>query len=217
MLVVAASYSLWQRARSRAASALAKADGIIYSAGSTTTSATEPEGLRRTVLGKTDFERDPVFQQRNRARRFLARPSPHICYGLVGPSGEVAAYIWLARAGHNTLEIPFGLGLRALLRPGEAYVWDCFTAEPYRNRGCYRELIRYGQQRSAEAGDSRVFIQCGRDNAPSRRGIERCGFRPRLAWEGRRYGPICVLLLDGQTRLTLSGQAVDFLGPARLD
>lgn len=70
------------------------------------------------------------------------------------------------------------MGLCIRLVPGEAYIWDCATALPYRRCGLYTALLAHIVDELRIEGLCRVRIGADGDNLPSQKGIARVGFQP---------------------------------------
>jgi RimJ/RimL family protein N-acetyltransferase len=93
---------------------------------------------------------------------------PHI----VEADGLIAAYGWVALSPE-----PIGdLGIRFLLEPGEAWIYDCATRPAYRGRGYYPALLRCMVADMGEQKLRRAWIGTAPGNAVSQRGIVRAGF-----------------------------------------
>ncbi len=86
--------------------------------------------------------------------------------------GEIASYGWVSYDEEMVGE----LNLRIRLVPGEAYIWDCATLPPYRNRHLYSALLSQVLHELKTQKISRVWIGADLDNLPSQRGIARAGF-----------------------------------------
>jgi GNAT superfamily N-acetyltransferase len=97
------------------------------------------------------------------------------CYGAV-VENNLAAYGWVTFDEEHIGE----MGLRIRLVPGEAYIWDCATALPYRRRGLYTALLAHIVAELRAEALCRVWIGADGDNVASQRGIARAGFRPAV-------------------------------------
>jgi len=64
--------------------------------------------------------------------------------------------------------------------PGEAYIWDCRTAPPFRGRGFYRDLLAQIIHDLGRGGFRRAWIASLDQDGPGFRGVKRAGFRPVL-------------------------------------
>jgi GNAT superfamily N-acetyltransferase len=95
------------------------------------------------------------------------------CYGAV-VENNLAAYGWVTFDEEQIGE----MGLRIRLVPGEAYIWDCATAPPYRRLGLYTALLTHIVSELRGEGLCRVWIGADGDNMASQKGIARAGFRP---------------------------------------
>jgi GNAT superfamily N-acetyltransferase len=88
--------------------------------------------------------------------------------------GALAAYGWVSFGE----EVIGEMRLRIRLLPGEAYVWDCFTAPAYRRRGLYSALLQHITAELRAEGLCRVWIGADLDNIPSQKGMALAGFSP---------------------------------------
>jgi ribosomal protein S18 acetylase RimI-like enzyme len=89
--------------------------------------------------------------------------------------GDIAAYGWISQSGVECigeLDQPFRV------MEGEAYIWDCATLEPYRNRHLYRALLSRMAIMLRGEGTRRVWICAMQHNLPSIRGMMAAGFQP---------------------------------------
>jgi ribosomal protein S18 acetylase RimI-like enzyme len=85
---------------------------------------------------------------------------------------KLAGYGWVSFDAEDVGE----LGLRLLLQPCEAYIWDCYTFPDFRNMHIYSTLLVAILHALHEEGLCRAWIGADTDNAPSQRGIDRAGF-----------------------------------------
>jgi RimJ/RimL family protein N-acetyltransferase len=95
------------------------------------------------------------------------------CYG-AWIDGQLAAYGWISLEEEWIGE----LRLRLRLGPGEAYIWDCFTAPPFRQRYLYTALLTHIVTELRMERLKRVWIGTNAENLASQRGIARAGFQP---------------------------------------
>ncbi len=86
--------------------------------------------------------------------------------------GRVAAYGWVSFDEEFVGE----LNLRLRLLPGEAYIWDCVTAPPFRRHHLYTALLGYILHELRAMPVCRAWIGANQENVPSQRGIARAGF-----------------------------------------
>ncbi len=127
-------------------------------------------------------------------RRVKAQSAPYLDLGIDGESshdvlgrfetgrrcciarvdGKLAAYGWVSFDEEFIGE----LGLRLKLSPGEAYIWDCYTAPSFRNRHLFSALLSYIASELKAEGLCRVWIGANLENLASQRGIARAGFQP---------------------------------------
>ena len=95
--------------------------------------------------------------------------------------GHIVSYGWLS----TTREWIGELSAWITPAPGEAYVWNCFTLEPYRRRGHYRALL------SGLAGLPDVRrLWIGSIEVPAEKADSDAGFRPVLHFTVNRVGPV---------------------------
>lgn len=104
-------------------------------------------------------------------RRFAAGSR---CFVARDVGGAIASYGWVSRGEERIGELERSFRLP----PDEAYIWDCATLPPFRQRGVYTALLV--AMVSALWGEDvrRIWIGASRDNRPSLRGFARAGFQP---------------------------------------
>jgi len=85
---------------------------------------------------------------------------------------QLAAYGWVSFDAENIGE----LSLRIRLLPGEAYIWDCATAPPYRGNYLYTALLAYILRELRPQPLCRAWIGADLDNIASQRGMAHAGF-----------------------------------------
>jgi GNAT superfamily N-acetyltransferase len=103
-------------------------------------------------------------------RRFATRRR---CYAAM-VEGNLAAYGWVTFDEERIGE----MGVYIHLVPGEAYIWDCVTAPPYRQCGLYTALLAHIVDELRREGLCRIWIGADGDNLPSQKGMARVGFQP---------------------------------------
>ncbi len=86
----------------------------------------------------------------------------------------LAAYGWVSWNEEDIGEI----GLRLHLMMGEAYIWDCATAIPYRRLRLYTALLAHITEQLRAEGLCRVWIGADADNRASQNGMALAGFQP---------------------------------------
>jgi len=107
------------------------------------------------------------------AAEMLARfAAGRFCYA-AWVEGRVASYGWVS----FDEELVGELNLRLRLLPGEAYIWDCVTAQPFRQHGLYTSLLGHIVTELRALPVCRAWIGANLENVPSQRGIARAGFR----------------------------------------
>jgi len=132
------------------------------------------------------------------------------CYGAL-VENHLAAYGWVTFDEENIGE----MGLRIRLVPGEAYIWDCATAPPYRRRGLYTALLAHIIGELRAEGLCRGWIGADGDNVASQKGIARAGFRPvadLLAARAVATRPFWVRGRPGVPRQTVADARLALIG-----
>jgi GNAT superfamily N-acetyltransferase len=89
---------------------------------------------------------------------------------------ELAGYGWLSTKPEWIGE----LELTITPRPGEAYIWNCFTLEDFRRRGVLRALIASIRARAHDEGFNRLWI--GSVAIPAEKAFGPSGFTPVLGF-----------------------------------
>jgi Acetyltransferase (GNAT) family len=97
------------------------------------------------------------------------------CYAAL-VRGRPAAHAWVTEEGGE--EEIGEVGMRLLLAPRDAYIWDCATAVVYRRQLLFTTLLASIVAELRAEGYARVWIGAGDDNVASRGGIARAGFQP---------------------------------------
>ncbi len=114
-----------------------------------------------------------------------ARQTWSRCYaGQVGD--EVVTCGWVS-------EIDTWVGeIASTIRPGEgeAYIWDCRTAPPFRRRGFYRDLLTQIMEDLGRRGLRRAWIATLARPSGGYRGVKRAGFHPVLLIRHVQLGPV---------------------------
>ena len=85
---------------------------------------------------------------------------------------QVVSYGWVSFQEEEIGE----LNLRIKLVPGEAYIWDCATLPPYREKLLYSALLIYILSELRAQNLCRAWIGADYDNLASQKGIARAGF-----------------------------------------
>jgi GNAT superfamily N-acetyltransferase len=99
----------------------------------------------------------------------------------------MVAYAWLSTSSEWIGEL--SLSLTPL--GGEAYVWNCFTLEPYRRRGYYRGLLNGLVLQASAEGLQRLWIGSVED--PAEKADADAGFAPVLDVEVTRVAGLRLL------------------------
>jgi ribosomal protein S18 acetylase RimI-like enzyme len=71
----------------------------------------------------------------------------------------------------------YELHLAVPIPHGHAYIWDCATLPPYRNRGIFAGLLRFMLEDLRLQGDLQAWGAVAPGNEPSLRAFSRAGFR----------------------------------------
>ena len=109
-------------------------------------------------------------------------------------SGELCSYCWVSRAGSSNNVF---FGRRFKVPEAAVYIWDCATLPMYRNRGCYKAVLKSIQ--SSEPGITSAYVAVDQLNHISRRALERAGFRVCFRYWGIRFlqrHAFCIALWD---------------------
>ncbi|HKV58739.1 MAG TPA: GNAT family N-acetyltransferase [Ktedonobacteraceae bacterium] len=116
------------------------------------------------VMGMTDHT--PIARRFERGKR---------CYAaLLGE--QIVTYGWVTFDEESIGE----LSLKARLRAGEAYIWNCATLPAYRGQRLYPALLAHILGALAAEGISHVWLGTDADNIPSQKGVALVGFQPVL-------------------------------------
>ncbi|MGH2493557.1 MAG: GNAT family N-acetyltransferase [Ktedonobacteraceae bacterium] len=116
------------------------------------------------VMGMTDHT--SIARRFERGKR---------CYaGLL--SEQIVTYGWVTFDEESIGE----LNLKARLRAGEAYIWDCTTLPAYRGQRLYPALLAHILGALAAEGISHAWLGTDADNIPSQKGVALAGFQPIL-------------------------------------
>ena len=103
--------------------------------------------------------------------------------------GRVVAYAWLSMGPEWVGE----LGCRIRPGPGEAYVWNCVTAPPYRHQRLYTALLGEAAGRLCQEGLTRLWVVTLAEVPHASRGVMAAGFRAALSLSARRLGGLHLL------------------------
>lgn len=111
---------------------------------------------------------DEVQSERMVERRF---GRGEICFVAIH-EGSVVSYIWGSRGKVGVEEIAMAVNTA----PGEIYLYDAFTLEPWRGKNLYpsvlQRAIEYGRDLNLDR--STIFVEA--KNTPSIRGVTKAGF-----------------------------------------
>ncbi len=88
--------------------------------------------------------------------------------------GAITGYGWVSQGEEQIGELERVLRMR----PGEAYIWDCATLEPFRRQGIYSGLLAHIAATLRREGLQRLWIGASLGNRPSLRGFASAGFQP---------------------------------------
>ena len=136
------------------------------------------------------FKNDTIFTEKNRRDRFLIRyDMGHRCYGFLKKNSSVASYYWLTLSDKIKTP-PLALMTSFLLRPLDAYIWDCFTSADCRRLGLYKNGLLNARAEAFKRGARKTYIFCAADNTYSKAGILSAGFKKIFDFRGIRIGPV---------------------------
>jgi hypothetical protein len=160
------------------------------------------------------FEKDPIFSVQKRRPRFISRAEQdHLCYGFLGKDGEVAAYLWISIAMVEPLAIPSSLtGLRPVIRPGCAYIWDSRTARAYQAQGLHQLGLVNAVRLCSTKGINKVYLQVEPDNLPSIYGTLAAGFKEVSRYTAVRVGSFWIIRKPGRIEFSRAGHEFDLTG-----
>ncbi len=152
----------------------------------------------RGILWALDLESAPPAPARSRSAETFAEAAPEdaaalaVTMGLTEPSevlrrfaagsrcfvaridDTIATYGWVSQGEEQIGELERVMRMR----PGEAYIWDCATLEPFRRQGLYSALLIYIVAILKSEGARRVWIGASLQNRPSLKGFANAGFKP---------------------------------------
>jgi GNAT superfamily N-acetyltransferase len=125
------------------------------------------------------------------------------CFGIF-QGKDVVAYGWLSARPEWIGE----LSIEISPSTGEAYVWNCVTAQAHRRRGMYRALLEGMVAQSRDEGLRRLWIGSVED--PAEKADADAGFVPVLSFTTRKLGPLRWLSASpapgADARLTLAAR-----------
>jgi len=172
----------------------------------------EPAKYRFKEVEPHLFKREPIFVQKNRSERFCNRyRQGHRCYGFFNGRDSLVSYLWVSISDRE-ITIPWALNMELILRPGNAYIWDCFTAEDHRREGLYKKGLLKAKSISFRKGAKRIYIFCADENIYSRAGIVSAGFKEIFSFSGVGLGPLRFIKKSGRkTKTAIRGQAYDII------
>jgi len=91
---------------------------------------------------------------------------------------EIGGYGWLSTSPEWVGEI----GAELQLRPGDGYIWNCFTVPQHRRKGIFRSLLIGIPRIAREEGLRRLWI--GTVAIPAEKVVGPSGFTPVISWAG---------------------------------
>lgn len=125
-------------------------------------------------LDENDFKASEIFQDQNRAEKFIARLlDQHICYGVRCNTGQVIAYFWVSDFSSYKMRAPLTFGIQMSMPEEYIYIWDCRTAPSYQGKEIYQTGLRVIREIYANRV---IIINAERHNTPSLKGIQKAGF-----------------------------------------
>ena len=156
---------------------------LLFCADELLPSGKEPKNLVLTYGGinlfdlKVESIRDPSYLNLERLKKSRERRDRgDKLLTLRDEDGRICHCSWV-RTSHGFVDIgELGESIQGLAEGELTIVFDCWTDPSMRGKGLYPWGIRYIANRAIENG-STCWIYCMRWNRPSRRGIEKAGFR----------------------------------------
>ncbi len=125
-----------------------------------------PDAIRSLAQVMGMIDHTPIMRRFERGKR---------CYaGLL--ADDIVTYGWVTFDEEGIGE----LGLKARLRAGEAYIWNCATLPAYRGQHLYPALLAHILGKLYAEGISRAWLGTDADNIPSQKGVALVGFQPIL-------------------------------------
>ncbi|MDB4349671.1 GNAT family N-acetyltransferase [Omnitrophica bacterium] len=161
-------------------------------------------------IKRDSFKSDPIFAEKNRQARFCSHfDKGHRCYGFFDSDDFIVSYLWIS-ISDKEITVPWIFNMRLIVRPGVAYIWDCFTAVDYRRQGLYRKGLLNARPVCFNKGVKKAYIYCTRDNLYSKAGITSAGFKEAFSFFGIRIGPLCIIKKPGgRIKIAARGQTHD--------
>jgi len=105
---------------------------------------------------------------------------------VVWVGNEIGGYGWLSTSPEWVGEI----GAELQLRPGDGYIWNCFTVPQHRRKGIFRSLLIGIPRIAREEGLRRLWI--GTVAIPAEKVVGPSGFTPVISWAGFAFaGATC--------------------------
>jgi len=114
---------------------------------------------------------DLPLQQRESYKSRLKRGDIFIC--AQGPDGRILGYMWASLNTVYLTEVEDEITMGA----NEAWLYDAYVFPEYRNRKVIQKTLAEGLGYLKGIGVRRVRLDVEKGNIPSRRGVERAGFR----------------------------------------
>lgn len=120
--------------------------------------------------------------------------------------GSLGGYGWLSTGPEWIGEIE----LEIKPRPGEGYIWNCFTMPTQRREGVFTSLVRGISGHARDKGLKRVWI--GSIDIPAVKVLGPSGFRPALHGTGIKLGALRVAWVRQASDKALAADATWVLG-----
>lgn len=135
-------------------------------------------GYTFRTLNQDHFQRDKIFQENNRLKRYTDWLSEgFICFGFVdNKTNEIASYLWIAYSNKSEMSVSCSKSLKMKLTFGNAYIFDCRTAVEHQRKGLYCCGLLNSIQFCKSNNIHNIYIQCKSDNIASMNGIRSAGF-----------------------------------------
>ena len=123
-------------------------------------------------------------------------------------AGRPLAWGWLIAPAAAAAAVLFEWGMRLVVPPGGAFLWDFFTLPAARGRRLYPALLRAAARHCQARGLAAPAIYCNVGNTASRRGMLAAGYEGAHPVAVARLGPVYRVTTPHGSRLVWPGHAV---------
>jgi len=122
-----------------------------------------------------DIEKITRVAKTNRKKILERLDNGHLCFVTVEREGKIVGYCWVAFNEIYLSEID----RKMMLLPEEANIYDAFIFHEHRRKKVYQRMLGTICRWIKGKGFQRVYISSLSINIPSRKGIEKAGFKKR--------------------------------------